>query len=196
MFLKDKILLEKLIAKYTKNGVTTAINRLNENRKRLWCGVPEVYHIYNGDWETPEVEYDGCRCSEWDIQDSMTEYMKELIADGEDWGDPSNDKDFCRFCQAHAEQVQQDIIDFSGCNESLNESDDSEQYIEINGDEYVLVDPYDRIDPEEWDDSFAMINCLKKGECMSYYNGTWCYRDINGKIWQCYKDDQENYWSI
>lgn len=105
MHLKDKILLEKLITKYTKNGVKTAINRLNE---------------FN----------------------------------------------------------------------------DSEQYIEINGDEYVLVDPYDRIDPEEWDDSFAMINCLKKGECMSYYNGTWCYRDINGKIWQCYKDDQENYWSI
>lgn len=136
MLLKDKILLEKLITKYTKNGVTTAINKLNESRKRLWCGVPEVYHIYNGDWETPEVEYDGCRCSEWDIQDSMAEYMKELIADGEDWGDPSNDKDFCRFCQAHAEQVQQDIIDFSECNESLSESDDSEQYM-VNKQEFI-----------------------------------------------------------
>lgn len=68
--------------------------------------------------------------------------------------------------------------------------------IVIRGEEYSIIDPYDRIDPEEWDDSFAMINCLKRGECMSFYNGTWCYRDINGKIWQCYKDDQENYWSI
>ena len=108
--------LERRINKL-KSLSESAINRLNKNRQHLWCGVPEVYHIYNGDWATPEVEYNGCRCSEWDIQDSMTEYMKELIADGEDWGDPSNDKDFCRFCQAHAEEVQQDIIDFSECNE-------------------------------------------------------------------------------
>ena len=31
MLLKDKILLEKLITKYTKNGVTTAIDRLSES---------------------------------------------------------------------------------------------------------------------------------------------------------------------
>lgn len=111
--MNDRCLLESLIEKYGTTGVKSAINKLNEKRQRLWCGVPEVYHIYNGDWETPEVEYNGRRCSEWDIQDSMTEYMKELIADGEDWGDPSNDNDFCRFCQAHAEEVQQDIIEFS-----------------------------------------------------------------------------------
>lgn len=119
--MNDRVLLESLVRKYGKNGVRNAINKINEEKRSLWCGVPEVYHIYHGEWATPEVEYDGCRCSEWDIQDSMLQYMKERIADGEDWGNPHNDDDFCNFCQAHAAEVQEDIIEFSGVR-YMNES--------------------------------------------------------------------------
>lgn len=58
MLLKDKILLEKLIAKYTKNGVTTAINRLNESLTEneedvivLFNDLPENYDQYRDAYE-------------------------------------------------------------------------------------------------------------------------------------------------
>lgn len=87
---------------------------MKRNIKRpLWLGIRGVYHIWNGSWSDPEVEYKGHICNEWDLQDSMYTYMKERIADGEDWGDPDNDDDFANFCRKHADMVKSDIIDFS-----------------------------------------------------------------------------------
>lgn len=77
----------------------------------------------------------------------------------------------------------------------LNEMQDRGSIL-INDEEYSIIDPYDRLDTEDWDDSFAMIGCLRPGECMGFYNKTWCYRDMNGKVWQCYKDDMENCWRV
>ena len=58
MLLKDKILLEKLITKYTKNGVTTAINRLTESLTEneedvivLFDDLPENYDQYRDAYE-------------------------------------------------------------------------------------------------------------------------------------------------
>ena len=82
-------------------------------QRPLWMGIRGVYHIWNGSWSDPEVEYKGHRCNEWDLQESMYTYMKERIADGEDWGDPNNDNDFANFCRKHADMVKSDIIDFS-----------------------------------------------------------------------------------
>lgn len=82
-------------------------------QRPLWLGIRGVYHIWNGSWSDPEVEYKGHICNEWDLQDSMYTYMKERIADGEDWGDPDNDDDFANFCRKHADMVKSDIIDFS-----------------------------------------------------------------------------------
>lgn len=82
-------------------------------QRPLWMGIRGVYHIWNGSWSDPEVEYKGHRCNEWDLQESMYTYMKERIADGEDWGDPDNDNDFANFCRKHADMVKSDIIDFS-----------------------------------------------------------------------------------
>lgn len=104
---------------------------LNESEDRFWCGVPDVIYRYYGDWNDPEVEYNGYICKEWDIQDSMYQFMKERIADGEEWGDPENTDDFCKFCQAHADQVQQDIMEFA---ENDPQEDDIEGEIE-NADE-------------------------------------------------------------
>lgn len=68
--------------------------------------------------------------------------------------------------------------------------------MKINGQEYEVINPYNRIDPEQWDDAFAMVNCLQVGECMGYFNGTYVYRDKSGDLWQCYKDNTENCWLI
>lgn len=125
----DKRLLEALVKKYGNDGVNIAINKLNESEKSLFCGIPEVYLHYYGEWSDPELEYDDCVCNYWDIENSMINYMEECIKDGEDWGDPSNDDDFCKFCQAHAAEVKNDIVEFSGCrydiNESLNENEEN-----------------------------------------------------------------------
>lgn len=129
----DRMLLESLLNKYGVKKITNVINKINEAKRSLWCGIPDVYMIWHGQWADPEVEYNGYRCSEWDIQDSMFQYMKEKIADGENWGDPNNDDDFCKFCKAHAASVKQDIIEFAGgdLNESfhINENQDDIQVL-------------------------------------------------------------------
>lgn len=89
--------------------------------KHLWCGIPGVHHIYNGDWNDPQVSYKGHICNEWDLQESMAMYMRDLNAEGEDWGDPENHNDFVKFCQAHADSVKQDIMELSGDDYDLNE---------------------------------------------------------------------------
>lgn len=81
--------------------------------KNYWCGIRGVYQIWHGQWADPEVRYKNYICNEWDLQESMYIYMKERIADGEDWGDPDNDEDFMNFCRKHADMVKSDIIDFS-----------------------------------------------------------------------------------
>lgn len=91
--------------------------------KHLWCGIPGVHHIWNGEWNDPQVSYKGYICNEWDLQDSMAMYMRDLNAEGEDWGDPENHNDFVKFCQAHADSVKQDIMELSGDDYDLNESE-------------------------------------------------------------------------
>lgn len=116
MTTKDKMILKALSEKYGYKNINNAINKLNENintKMPLFCGIRGIYLIDHGNWADPELKYKNYICNYWDIEDSMVQYMKERIADGEDWGDPSNDDDFCRFCRAHANEIKEDIIEFS-----------------------------------------------------------------------------------
>lgn len=90
--------------------------------KNYWCGIRGVYQIWHGQWADPEVRYKNYICNEWDLQDSMYITMKDRIADGEDWGDPDNDRDFMNFCKQNADLVKQDIMELStgGVYESKN----------------------------------------------------------------------------
>lgn len=88
-------------------------------KREYWLGIRGVYMIWHGQWSDPELKYKNHICNYYDIEDSMFQFMKERIADGEDWGDPNNDKDFADFCRAHADYIKSDIIDFS---EAMNES--------------------------------------------------------------------------
>ena len=90
--------------------------------KNYWCGIRGVYQIWHGQWADPEVRYKNYICNEWDLQESMYITMKDRIADGEDWGDPDNDRDFMNFCKQNADLVKQDIMELStgGVYESKN----------------------------------------------------------------------------
>ena len=81
--------------------------------KNYWCGIIGVYQIWHGQWSDPEVRYKNYICNEWDLQESMYITMKDRIADGEDWGDPDNDRDFMNFCKQNADLVKQDIMELS-----------------------------------------------------------------------------------
>ena len=106
-------------------------------KREYWLGIRGVYMIWHGQWSDPELKYKNHICNYYDIEDSMFQYMKERIADGEDWGDPNNDKDFADFCRAHADYIKSDIIDFSEAmnenvkvsrkNRKINESGDTER---------------------------------------------------------------------
>ena len=51
--------------------------------------------------------------------------------------------------------------------------------------------------PESWDgDNYDYISELAKGEAMMAWNHTYIYRDMNGEVWQCYRDDINNCWRI
>ena len=116
MTTKDKMILKALSEKYGYKNINNVINKLNESintKLPLFCGIRGVYLINHGEWSDPELRYKNYICNYWDIEDSMFQYMKERIADGEDWGDPNNDDDFCRFCRAHANEIKEDIIEFS-----------------------------------------------------------------------------------
>lgn len=106
-------------------------------KREYWLGIRGIYMIWHGEWADPELKYKNHICNYYDIEDSMFQFMKERIADGEDWGDPNNDNDFADFCRAHADYIKSDIIDFSDAmneslkvlrkNKKINESGDTER---------------------------------------------------------------------
>jgi hypothetical protein len=106
-------------------------------KREYWLGIRGIYMIWHGQWADPELKYKNHICNYYDIEDSMFQFMKERIADGEDWGDPNNDNDFADFCRAHADYIKSDIIDFSDAmneslkvlrkNKKINESGDTER---------------------------------------------------------------------
>lgn len=94
-----------------KRELDNPYNNINESNERYWLGIKDVRMIWHGEWSDPELEYDGKRCNLYDVEEGMYSYMKERIADGEDWGNPDNEEDFRNFCRAHADSVKSDIID-------------------------------------------------------------------------------------
>lgn len=113
MRLKDKILLEKLVAKYTKNGVTTAINRLNENEEDvivLFDDLPENYDQYRDAYEE-DIEVG-------DIDPNETSY--------EEYAD--------RLYTVYVQDLEEQIKDFDAnmtypCYLVVNQDDDRENEI-------------------------------------------------------------------
>ena len=104
----------------------------NDEESNGWCGIPDVKFIWHGQWSDPELEHNGYVANYWDIEDSMYQFMKERIADGEKWGDPENDDDFCKFCAAHADSIRQDIEEMGepivDTEESDNENETEQNY--------------------------------------------------------------------
>lgn len=100
----ESYIIEKMV--YTKNTVN------NKVKNNWWRGVEDVKFIYvpNGD---SKLKYEKYVCYEHDIETSMLTYMRELNADGENWGDPHNDEDFNEFCQQHTDSIYQDIEDMA-----------------------------------------------------------------------------------
>ena len=138
---------ESLVTKYGNN-------KLNEAAKSLWFGIPDIYMIYYGEWSDPEIEYDGCVANYWEVENAMYDFMKECIADGEDWGDADNDDDFAKFCKEHVADIKMYITEMSDCdeldecNESVDEGYETVQWQHFDNDikrydAYVLVDNSD-----------------------------------------------------
>lgn len=86
---------------------------------------------------------------------------------------------------------------------SINEDWNREQRVYKNykrmvtladGEDYRIVE----IEfPESWDgDNYDYISELAEGEAIMYWNRTYLYRDSNGEVWQCYRDDVDNCWRI
>ena len=109
----------------TYESVKRSGKKLNESNERYWLGIKGVKMIWHGEWSDPELEYDGKRCNLYDVEDGMYSYMKERIADGEDWGNPDNEEDFRNFCRAHADSVKSDIIDLCDANNKDEEELDA-----------------------------------------------------------------------
>lgn len=109
----------------TYEGVKRSGKKLNESSERYWLGIKGVKLIWHGEWSDSELEYDGKRCYLYDVEEGMYSYMKERIADGEEWGDPDNDEDFRDFCRAHADSVKSDIIDLYYANNKDEEELDA-----------------------------------------------------------------------
>ena len=105
----------KRAIRLAKDNSLSENKKINEsmNRKRFWCGIKGVYHLYHGEWSDPEVRYKNYICNEWDLQESLEQSMIADIEDGIDWGNPENHRDFVNFCKANPELVKQSIIELS-----------------------------------------------------------------------------------
>lgn len=69
-----------------------------ENRKggeNNWRGVPGVHMIWHGEWNDPELEYDGSVANYYDVESTMYEYAEE------DGIDTNDDEAFNKYCQEH-----------------------------------------------------------------------------------------------
>ena len=102
--------------------------------------------------------------------------------------------------------ILENLINKYGKNDiliSINEDWNREQRVNKNykrmvtladGEDYRIVE----IEfPESWDgDNYDYISELAEGEAIMYWNHTYLYRDLNGEVWQCYRDDVDNCWRI
>ena len=157
--------------------------RLNESNERYWLGIKGVKMIWHGEWNDPELEYDGKRCNLYDVEDGMYSYMKERIADGEDWGNPENEEDFRNFCRAHADSVKGDIIDlYDAMHEeenTLTEEELDEWWGNLGFEEMELATGYDftDFDPEDGHQEFVDV-CDEWWEELSYEEKIGVYNEV------------------
>ena len=68
-----------------------------EGGHKNWYGIPDIKFIWHGEWNDPEIEYMGRRCSCFIVEDTMWERFRE-----DDLSDPD---EFSQYMQENADEV-------------------------------------------------------------------------------------------
>lgn len=48
----------------------------------LWCGIPKIYHKFNGCWNDPYIIYKNYVFNEWDVWDSLQAEFDDIVKEG------------------------------------------------------------------------------------------------------------------
>ena len=109
-------LTESQLRKAIREAVEKRLNnKLNEDNNHF-RGCKKIKMIWHGDWADPELMYNGHVANYWDIEDSI---YNAAIEDGVNADD---DAEFNAYCQAHEDEICNDIIEFG--EEEYNPFDD------------------------------------------------------------------------
>ena len=70
---------------------------------KLYCGVPDVYFIYHGEWADPEIMYQGKYFNlPMDVEEPLWSYYKEYC---EENGFDVIEEDFGEYVETHPDDV-------------------------------------------------------------------------------------------
>jgi len=90
----------------------------------FWRSVPGVTMIWHGEWNDPELEYEGKVANYWDIEDAMYEWATE------DGVNVDSDEAFNKYCQEHDYDVYALFDNYpieSGCHGKSKKDDKKDE---------------------------------------------------------------------
>ena len=103
---------------------------IDESNKNDWFGVKGARFIYHGDWNDPEVQYDGVSLNYWDVEAILLDEYRE------EHPEAKNDKGFDDWMALpstkNSIQSALDILVQGGCGKPLDDDDEDEEAISEN----------------------------------------------------------------
>lgn len=109
---------------------------LRESRNDDWFGIKGAKFIYHGDWDDPEVQYDGVSLNYYDVEDILLDEYRE--GHPEDRNDKGFDKWMAEPSQKPSIQSALDILVQGGCGKPLDDGEDSDIYDESETKRYKV----------------------------------------------------------
>ena len=95
---------------------------IDESNKNDWFGIKGARFIYHGDWNDPEVQYDGVSLNYWDVEAILLDEYRE------EHPDDKNDKGFNDWMALpstkNSIQSALDILVQGGCGKPLDDEDE------------------------------------------------------------------------